>query len=195
MSAHPEPPQEADLVRQRREAAVPDLSRRQAAAKAGISPSQWSDVERGHKRAGTGVTVPVRATAETLARMARVVGASAADLAAVGREDAARQLQAFEQQRGLQRRLTAVPGLGALTGPPLPDVGREELLPVIAAGLDAIEHSALPSSAQRELTSMFVDNLIHDARRRHTELILMLRLAAGGTSSDGPVNRSPTAQS
>lgn len=178
MSAHPGPPEEADLIRRRREAAVPDLSRRQAAAKAGLSASQWSDVERGHKRAGTGVVVPVRATADTLARMARIVGASADDLASAGREDAARQLRASEQQRNLRQRIGAVPGLGALADLTLPDAGSEQLLPLIAAGLDAIDRSELPSTTRRELTSMFVDNLIHDAARRHTELALMLRLAA-----------------
>src|SRR5258707_15168029 len=70
------PPPDADLIRFRREAVVPPLSRRQAAARAGISPSQWSDVERGRKRAGPGIVIPVLATAETLAKMAMAVGVS-----------------------------------------------------------------------------------------------------------------------
>src|SRR5580658_5700567 len=52
VSARPVRPPEAELIRRRREAAVPGLSRRQAAARADISPSQWSDVERGDKQAG-----------------------------------------------------------------------------------------------------------------------------------------------
>jgi transcriptional regulator with XRE-family HTH domain len=83
-------PPEAELIRRARERCDPAMSRRQAAATAGISPSQWSDVERGQKKAGSGVAVPVLATADTLARMARTVGATADELAAVGREDAAR---------------------------------------------------------------------------------------------------------
>ena len=55
-------------------------------------------------------------------------------------------------------------------------------MPLIAAGLDAIERSDLPRNAKRELTSMFIDNLIHDTTRRHSELLLVLRLAGGGTS-------------
>lgn len=181
MSAQTAPPPEAELIRQRREAAVPGLSRRQAAARAAMSPSQWSDVERGDKRAGTGVTVPVRATAETLARMARVVGVTAEDLSKAGRADAGRQLQAFEEQRGLRQRLAAVAGLGAVADQPLPDAGSEELFPIIVAGLDAIERSSLPAAGQRELTSMFVGNLVNDATRRHAELVLLLRLTASSS--------------
>ena len=159
------------------------MSRRQAAAKAGISPSQWSDVERGHKKAGPGVIVPVRATAETLARMAQAVGVSDVELAAAGREDAAQQLRTADRQRGLRDRLAAVPGLGALSRDLWLDTVGEELLPIIAAGLDAIEQSDLPATAKRDLTSMFVENLVHDAGRRHAELTLILRLAGRGSPS------------
>jgi len=182
LSVHPEAPPEAALIRQRREAAIPEMSRRQAAAKAGISPSQWSDVERGHKRAGPGVVVPVQATADTLARMARVVGASADNLAAAGREDAARQLRTVDLEHDLRQRIAAIPGLGTISGQSLSGTDGTELLPLIAAGLDAIERSDLPKAARRELTSMFVDNLIHDTARRHSELLLMLRLATTGSN-------------
>jgi transcriptional regulator with XRE-family HTH domain len=177
MSVHSEVPPEAELVRQRREAAVPAMSRRQAAAIAGLSPSQWSDVERGHKKAGSSVEVPVRATAETLARMARAVGASADDLAATGREDAARQLRDLSGDRDVRRRVAAIPGIGTIGTQRLSGTDGQDLLPLIAAGLEAIEQSDLPTSARRELTGMFVDNLIHDAARRSSELLLMLRLA------------------
>lgn len=177
MSLQLGPPAEAELIRKRREAAVPEMSRRQAAVKAGISASQWSDVERGHKKAGPGVIVPVKATPETLARMAQVAGVSADDLAAAGRADAADELRALGQQRELRHRLAAVPGLGAI-GELLPSAGSAELLPLIAAGLDEIERSDLPMNAKCELASFFVANLIHDATRRHSELLLMLRLAA-----------------
>ncbi len=183
MSVQPAVPAEAVLIRQRREAAVPAMSRRQAAVKTGISASQWSDIERGHKKAGPGVVVPVQGTAETVARMARVVGVGADDLAAAGRDDAAHQLRTFENERGLRQRIAAVPGLGALTGQPLPDAMSGELLPLIGLGLDAIENSDLPKTTKRELTSVFADNLIHDTARRYSELLLMLRLAAGPSQS------------
>ncbi len=100
------------LIRRARERREPTLSRRQAAAKAGISASQWSDIERGHKQAGSGITAPVKATAETLALMASVVGVSAGELAAADRQDAARRLDELNRDQTLRRRLTAVPGLG-----------------------------------------------------------------------------------
>jgi hypothetical protein len=112
--------------------------------------------------------------------MSRAIGISADQLAAAGRADAARQLRAFEQDRGLRQRIAGVPRLGALAALSLPREGDEELLPLIAAGLDAIDHADLPRTAKGELAGMFVDNLIHDATRRHSELLLMLRLATGG---------------
>jgi len=184
MSVHPEVPPEAELIRQCREAAVPAMSRRQAAAKAGLSPSQWGDVERGRKRAGSGVIIPVQATADTLARMARTVGASPDDLAAAGREDAAQQLRDRDQDQDLRRRVAAIPGLGTIGIQNLSSAGGQELLPLIAAGLDAIQTSGLPKTARRELTAMFTAGLIHDTTRWHSELLLMLRLATtAGTQS------------
>lgn len=153
------------------------MSRRQAAAKAGFSPSQWSDIERGHKQAGSGITVPVQATAETLARMARTVGVKADDLAAAGREDAARELRNLGRDQDLRHRIAAIPGLGPIGKQRLLSTDGQELLPLIADGLDAIEHSDLNSKAKNELATMFVDNLIHDAIRRVNELNLMLRIA------------------
>lgn len=177
VSTRYDPPEEADLIRRSREAAVPPMSRRQAAAKAGISPSQWSDVERGHKMAGPGVIVPVRATPETLARMAQAVGVNDVELVAAGREDAAQQFRTASRQRVLHDRLSAVPGLGVLGRDLRRDVASEELLPIVAAGLDAIEQSELPATVKRDLASMFVENLAHDAGRRYGELTLILRLA------------------
>jgi transcriptional regulator with XRE-family HTH domain len=183
MSSQIAPPAEAILIQRRRETASLALSRRQAAARAGISPSQWSDVERGHKKAGGGVIVPVQATAETLARMARVVGVSAEDLAAAGREDAADQLRTLDREGTMRRRLTAIPGLGPIGTLTLTSADGQELLPLIASGLDAIEYSDIPGPAKRDLTAMFIDNLIHDAARRHSELLLILRIAAASPNS------------
>src|SRR5712691_61257 len=111
MSVQSSTPREAQLIRERREAAEPPVSRRQAAAKAGISPSQWSDIERGSKKAGQGTTIPIRATPETLALMAQAVGATADDLSAAGRQDAATLLHTIDEDRKLRHRFSAVPGL------------------------------------------------------------------------------------
>jgi transcriptional regulator with XRE-family HTH domain len=177
------PPPEADLIRNRREAAVPPLSRRQAAARAGISPSQWSDVERGSKRAGPGIVVPVLATADTLAKMARAIGVGADQLAAAGRDDAAVQLTLATRQQMLGERLAAVPGLGFLAGHLRPEA-QGELLPIVGTGLDAIYASDLSTRTKNEITGVFIDNLRHDATRRFNELLLMLRLAEGASASD-----------
>jgi len=181
MSIKAGPPPEAEVIRRRREAATPTLSRRQAAAKAGISPSQWSDVERGCKQVGSGVTIPVQATAQALARMAHSVVATPDELQAAGREDAATQPRELEQAGDLRRRIAAIPGLGDIGSDPLTGTDGKELLPLIADGLEAIEDSILPKAAQQELMAMFVDNLIHDAARRRYELRLILRLASSAS--------------
>lgn len=178
MGAQSEAPTEAQLIRNHREGARPPISRRQAAAKTGISPSQWSDIERGTKQAGQGIIIPIRATAETLARMAQTVGVTADELAAAGRQDAADVLHASRQQRSLFRRLAVVPGIGAIDWLPERATQITELLPAIAASLDAVDASSLPEAARRDLTSLFIDNLTHDAARRHSELLLILRMAA-----------------
>ena len=110
--------------------------------------------------------------------MARVVGASSDDLVTAGREDAAHHLRTLEQVRDLRQRIAAIPGLGSIGAQVLSGSDGEELLPLIAAGLDAIEGSDLPKAAKRDLTGIFTSNLIHDAARRHNELLLILRLAA-----------------
>jgi transcriptional regulator with XRE-family HTH domain len=179
------PPPEACLIRRTREAAVPPLSRRQAAARAGISPSQWSDVERGSKRAGPGIVIPVQATAKTLAKMAAAVGATADQLAAAGRDDAADQLRSATRQQQLSERLAGIPGLGFLAGHPRPEAGvQTDLLPLVASGLDAIDASNLSARTRNQITGQFIDNLRHDATRRHTELLLMLRLAEDAVAPD-----------
>ena len=178
-----DPPPEADLIhRRRREASGPPLSRRQAAARAGVSPSQWSDVERGSKRAGPGIVIPVRATAETLAKMAAAVGVSAGELAAAGRDDAAGQLRSATRQQQLGERLAGIPGLGILAGQLGQEAGvQAELLPLVASGLDAIDASQVSARTRNQITGLFIDNLRHDAARRHHELLLMLRLAEEAT--------------
>ena len=183
MSAQPTAPPESDLIRQRRETAAPPLSRRQAAAKIGISPSQWSDIERGSKKAGQGTVVPIRATAETLARMAQAVEVSAAELANVGREDAADLLTQLNNERTLSHRLAAIPGLGTVAKHMLPSAEFSELLPAIAAGIDVIDDSDLPAATKRELTDFYVRNLLRDVNRRHTELQLLIRIATSGSAS------------
>lgn len=89
----PEPPPEAKLITRLREGIVPTLSMRQAARRAGISPALWSQNEQGYRKVTPLVTIPIRATADKLAAMAQVVGATPEQLRKAGRDDAAAILQ------------------------------------------------------------------------------------------------------
>lgn len=91
MDAPTQRPEGALLERLRTEK-VPTLSGRAAAKEAGISGSRWTQIVRGYKQETSEVRVPVRAPADTLARMAKVVGATADQLREVGREDAADEM-------------------------------------------------------------------------------------------------------
>lgn len=86
----PEPPPEARLIKEalknRR------LSVRQAAKRAGLSDTWFRNIVRGYQPVG-GTHVPVRASAEMLADMAKVVGLTSLQLREVGREDAAEELE------------------------------------------------------------------------------------------------------
>lgn len=68
------------------------LSARAAAAAAGISDTRWRHIVSGYQPAGQGNYIPVHGPADTLARMAMVVGVTADQLAGVGRSDAAGEL-------------------------------------------------------------------------------------------------------
>lgn len=88
----PEPPPEAQLIARLREDAVPPLSMREAARRAGFSVATWTQNEQGYRKVTSSVIVPIRATDEKLARMALVVGATPQQLADVDRREAARIL-------------------------------------------------------------------------------------------------------
>ena len=87
-------PPEGQLIRSARERAIPKLSIPAAAARIGISPEHWGNIERGYKSAGAGrEPTRVDASPELLAKMAAVAGVMPAHLAGAGREDAARVLE------------------------------------------------------------------------------------------------------
>ncbi|QDK02799.1 immunity repressor [Gordonia phage Squiddly] len=107
--SEPTQPPEGELLERLRTDKHPKLSVREAARRAGISGSRWTQIERGYKQETKDVRVPARAPADTLARMARVVGASADQLREAGRDDAADELQA-SLGRGLAKLIpTAAP--------------------------------------------------------------------------------------
>lgn len=89
----PQPPPEAALIAQLREAQVPKLSMREAARRARFSVATWTQNEQGYRKVASDVIIPITATAEKLARMALVVGAKPDQLEATGRQDAAEVLR------------------------------------------------------------------------------------------------------
>jgi Helix-turn-helix domain len=93
MRATPQPPPEALLIRACREA-PPKMSMRSAAQAASISPTRWRQIEDGGSLY-RGRWEPESAPAATLARMARAVGVTGAELESAGRPDAAAELAAL----------------------------------------------------------------------------------------------------
>jgi hypothetical protein len=89
---HAAPP-EAVLIERLRLAHSPKLSVTKAAKLADISEGRWRQIAKGYQQASTSTRVPVRAPADTLARMAEVVGATPDQLREAGREDAAKRLE------------------------------------------------------------------------------------------------------
>jgi hypothetical protein len=96
LNMSPDVPPEAEVIRLAREAM--DMTAQSAAEASrahdarGVSAAYWRDVERGYGgRRGERVTT--RASARALAAMARVVGVEPPQLAAAGRDDAARVLE------------------------------------------------------------------------------------------------------
>ena len=92
MTTH-EPPPEAKLIARLRQDQVPSLSMREAARRAGMSAALWTQNEQGYRKVTPAVTIPISATADKLAAMALVVGATPAQLREAGRDDAAGILQ------------------------------------------------------------------------------------------------------
>ncbi len=92
MPNRPEPPPWGALITDAMRRA--QLSAREAARRAGISEGRWRQITGGYQVVSAGVYAPVRGPAATLARMAAVVGVTAAQLKQAGRADAAKELTA-----------------------------------------------------------------------------------------------------
>lgn len=88
----PEQRPEGALIERAREAHNPRLSIRAAADAAGMSDGRWRQIVNGYQSAGASQYITVVGPAETIARMAKVVGVTAEQLTDVGREDAAGEL-------------------------------------------------------------------------------------------------------
>jgi hypothetical protein len=89
----PEAPPEALLIKEALRRSR--LSGRAAAKRAALGETRWRQIVNGYSDVGGGVRVPVVAPAETLARMAQVVGVTPDELRQAGRADAAEELAAL----------------------------------------------------------------------------------------------------
>jgi hypothetical protein len=83
MDARPEPPPEGVLISSALK--VAHISAREAARRAGVSDGWWRQIVNGYQSLSGGSYGIVRAPAKTLARMARVVGVTAAQMELEGR--------------------------------------------------------------------------------------------------------------
>ena len=89
----PQPPPWGQLITQCREAQIPVLSMREGARRAGFSVATWTQIEQGYRKVTSGITIPIHGTDDKLALMARVAGATPAQLAEAGRPEAASMLE------------------------------------------------------------------------------------------------------
>ncbi len=87
MDTRPEQPPEGRLIHDAADRL--DLSIREAAKRAGISYGRWRQITTGYQNVSPGSYAAVHAPAKTLAKMARVVGVTPAQLTEAGRDDAA----------------------------------------------------------------------------------------------------------
>jgi transcriptional regulator with XRE-family HTH domain len=119
--SYPNPPAESVLIERAR--ADAHLSVREAARRAGISEGWWRQIAKGYQTLSGGSSGEVRGPAETLAKMARVVGITSVQMEAEGeRPDVAEEM----------RRMPAVPLR------PEPDV-LPHFAPILDADPEAIE--------------------------------------------------------
>ncbi len=91
MDQRPEPPPWGKLISDALKRS--GLSARKAAQRAGMSDGRWRQITSGYQNVSRGVFAPVQGPAETVARMAQVVGATPEQLEGAGRADAAEELR------------------------------------------------------------------------------------------------------
>ncbi|MEW2631581.1 hypothetical protein AB0903_07970 [Streptomyces sp. NPDC048389] len=111
------------------------MSARKAASQAGLSDARWRQIVSGYQSV-SGAFVPVRAPAETLARMAQVVGVSAEELTEAGREDAAQELAKMRKPSAATSSYASDPTIDAIATllATLPPEAQDEVLRRIGRG-------------------------------------------------------------
>src|ERR1700727_365077 len=93
MTALPQPPAEAELIRTRRESLF--MSMRQAAIGAGISPTAWAEVETARKKVAPGVEIPRKGTPKIVSQMALFLKIAPGEMRDRGRGDVADYMEAI----------------------------------------------------------------------------------------------------
>ncbi|MEV4096914.1 hypothetical protein [Streptosporangium saharense] len=168
----PTAPPEAKLINQRRKAQIPRMSHQRAAdlaqqlTGAGFSASAWGKIESG----------AMRGRADRIATMAMVVGVTADELTAVGRQDAARLLH-----EDVQRRAGADPALAGLDVTVTP----EAVLQVILQGLDEIRsHSGLTDDQKKAVEASLIRSVLQTVSTQIDHIRTVLD-ATGERSSGG----------
>ena len=157
----PQQPAEARVIDAAQKSAVPKLSIRKAAERAGISEGRWRQIVKGYQGTGTG-RLPVVAPDETIARMALAVGVTDSQLDETGRPEAAqvlRQLLAASEQPDVE--LTQVS-----TDRLLGEIRRR--IEGVSDGVEATKESDAPGQAREEqktLVDRAEDRRIDEAAR------------------------------
>lgn len=100
MSERPTPPPEGRIITEALKKAR--LSAREAARRADISEGRWRQIASGYQKVGQ-IYAQVRGPADTMARMARVVGARPEDFEAVERSDIAVAMREQEAEGGSEQ--------------------------------------------------------------------------------------------
>lgn len=174
----PKPTPEGKLIAQRREAIRPKLSQNRAAKAIGLSGNRWRHIEKGFQTVAAGIKAPVMGPADTLAKMAQLVGVTSDELIAAGRQDAADELAALETEHqhfldNLDKQLPRLPR-GAPNAPVSSEVdkalGMHPNAPGTFMPMTAAERQLLVS-ARNKLFRTDGDPLTDDETRLLTKFI------------------------
>jgi hypothetical protein len=160
----PSQPREGALLARARARLTPKMSIRAAASLAGISEGRWRQIESGYTTISAGVYPRVEAPAPTLAKMARAVEVSPAELRNAGRADAAGVLKALLQQEpAAPRRSRSARQVHAIEAPDSPYAAhRRFVLATDGATDDAI-------AAAYEVAARFLETLKNQQESDHAE--------------------------
>lgn len=159
------------------------LSGRRAAELAGMSEGRWRQIVSGYISISKGVYAPVEGPAETVAKMAKVVGVTPEQLKEAGRADAAEEL----------RELTTTPRASDTF--PRTDVGRELLelagtdrfldrVREVIPQLPAEDRSLVEEVLAAYLASEVGHREDQERKRRMVDRIIRRRRARGSDAAD-----------